>query len=104
MIRPYLSDIIYDHKTPKNLRAHSSNETQFGEWKLQLIMSIIFISSKESDETCYMRTKSDNIEIIVGSETNDIIEDLHESLLQNYDNNFEQKGIIIYRFSEMAKK
>ena len=104
MIRPYLSDIIYDHKTPQNLRAHSSNETQFGEWKIQLIMSIIFISSKESDETCYMRTKSDNIEIIVGSETNDIIEELHESLLQNYDNNFEQKGIIIYRFSEMAKK
>ena len=100
MIRPYLSDVIYDHKTPHNLRAHSSNETQFGEWKIQLIMSIIFISSKESDETCYMRTKSDNIEIIVVSETNDIIEELHESLLQNYDKNFEQKGIIIYRFSK----
>ena len=46
-----------------------------------------------------MRTKSDNIEIIMGSETNDIIEELRESLLQNYHNNFEQKGIIIYRFS-----
>ena len=31
MIRPYLSDIINDHKTPKNLRVHSSNEAQFGE-------------------------------------------------------------------------
>ena len=26
MIRPYLSDIINDHKTPKKLRVHSSNE------------------------------------------------------------------------------
>ena len=29
MIRPYLSDIINDNKTPKNLRFHSNNETQF---------------------------------------------------------------------------
>ena len=26
MIRPYLSNIINDHKTPKNLKVHSSNE------------------------------------------------------------------------------
>ena len=26
MIRPYLSNIINDHKTPKNLRVHSRNE------------------------------------------------------------------------------
>ena len=26
MIRPYLSDIINDHKTPKKLRVQSSNE------------------------------------------------------------------------------
>ena len=37
MIKPCLSDIINDHKTPKNLRVHSSNnevidhETHFGE-------------------------------------------------------------------------
>ena len=36
MIRPYLSDIINDHKTPRNLRFHSSkelidHETQFGK-------------------------------------------------------------------------
>ena len=89
MIRPYLSDIINDHKTLKNL-SHSSNETQFGEWKIQLTMSINFISSKDSDETRNMHTKSDNIEIIMGSETNDIIEELRESLLQNYHNNLEE--------------
>ena len=31
MIRPYLSDVINDHKTHKNIRVHSSKETQFGE-------------------------------------------------------------------------
>ena len=56
MIRPYLSNIINYHKTPKNLRVHSSNEviyyvTQFEKWKIQLTMSINFISSKDSDET-----------------------------------------------------
>ena len=37
-----------------------------------------------------MHTKSDNIEIIMGSETNDIIEELRESLLQNYHNYLEE--------------
>ena len=39
MIRPYLRDIINDHKILKTLRVHSSNEvidyeTQFREWKI----------------------------------------------------------------------
>ena len=92
MIRPYLSDIINDHKTPKNLRVHSSNEaigykTQFGEWKIQLTMSINFISSKNSDETHNIHTKSDNIEIIMVSETNDIIEELREYQKGSEENN-----------------
>ena len=37
-----------------------------------------------------MHTKSNNIEIIMGSETNGIIEELRESLLQNYHNNLEK--------------
>ena len=74
MIRPYLSDIINNHKTPKNLRVHSSNEvidyeTQFGEWKIQLTMSINFISSKDSDETRNLHTKSNNIEVMMGNKT-----------------------------------
>ena len=40
MIRPYLSNVINYHKTPKNLKVRSSNEvfdykTQFGELKIQ---------------------------------------------------------------------
>ena len=36
-------------------------------------MSINFISSKDFYKTGSMLTKSDNIEIMMGSETNDII-------------------------------
>ena len=53
-------------------------------------MHINFISSKDSDETRNMHTKSDNIEIIIGSETNDTIEELRESLLQNYHKGLEE--------------
>ena len=37
-----------------------------------------------------MHTKSDNIEIIMGSEINDIIEEICESLLQKYEEGLEE--------------
>ena len=52
-------------------------------------MEINFISSKkDSNETRTMRTKSDNIEIMMDSETDEVIEELFESLRQRY-----QKGL-----------
>ena len=65
MIRLYLRDIMNDHKTQR-------------EWRIQLKMTINFISSKDSDETHTMHTmhiKSHNIEIKVGSEIDDIIKE-----------------------------
>ena len=47
-------------------------------------MLINFISSKDSDETRSMHTKNDNIEIMMGSETDDIIEEPFEFLLRKY--------------------
>ena len=47
-------------------------------------MAINFISSKDSDETRTMHTKNNNVEIMVGSETNEIIQDLFKSFLQKY--------------------
>ena len=53
-----------------------------GEWKLQLTAEISFTSLKPgSDETCVMHTKSDNEEIINGSDTDEIIEGFFESFL-----------------------
>ena len=52
-------------------------------------MSINFISFKDSD-THNMHTRSDNIEIMIGSETDDIIDELFESLLQKYQEGLEK--------------
>ena len=47
-------------------------------------MAINFISSKASDETPTMHIKSNNVVIMIGNETDEIIEDLFESFLQKY--------------------
>ena len=74
-IKPYLSDIINDHKTQ-------------GEWKIKLTMKTNVFSSKDSKETRTMYSHSDNIEVVIGIETDKIIEDLFGSFLQRY-----QKGL-----------
>ena len=78
MIIPYLRDMINTHKT-------------LGEWKIPLSMKINFVSSKnDSDETHIMSNWSDNIEIMMGSETYDIINELFKSFLQRYQKRLEQ--------------
>ena len=79
MIRPYLIDMINYHKNQS-------------EWKIQLSAEINFISSNpDSDETRIMHTKIDNIEIMIGSDTNDVIKELFKSFLQRYQENLEEK-------------
>ena len=67
IIRPCLRDMI------------NINENH-GECKILLIMQITFISSLDTGEFCIMYSKSDNVEIMIGIETNDIINKLFESL------------------------
>ena len=79
MIRPYSVNMINDHKNQS-------------EWKIQLTIAVNFISSKpESDETCIMHTKSNNIEIMIGSDTNKVIEKLFESLSDEYQEHLKEK-------------
>ena len=47
-------------------------------------MSINFISLKDSDEVRTMYTKSDNVDIMTGVDTNDVDEELFESTLEGY--------------------
>ena len=53
-------------------------------------MAINCISSKDSDEIRTMHTKSNNVEIMMGSETDEITEDLFESFLQKYQEGLEE--------------
>ena len=79
MIRLDLVDMINIHKNQS-------------KWKVQLSAEINFISSKpDSDETRIMHTKSNNTEIMIGSDTNEVTEELFKSLLQRYQENVEEK-------------
>ena len=63
-----------------------------GEWKIQLTAEINFTSLKpDSDETRIMHTKSYNMEIMTGSDTNDIIKELFKSFLQRYQEGLQEK-------------
>ena len=54
-------------------------------------MAINFISSKlDSVETRIMRAKINNREIVIGSEIDEIIEDLFKSLLKRYQEGLEE--------------
>ena len=79
MIKPYLKELINDHKNK-------------GEWKIQLTAQINFISLRPgSDETRVMHTKSINEEFMNGSHTDEIIKELFKSFLQRYQENLQEK-------------
>ena len=72
LIEPYLADMINGYKSK-------------GEWKIQLTAEINFTSLKpDSDEARFMHTKSDNTEIMIGSDTNEVITELFKSFLLRY--------------------
>ena len=84
-IKPYLSDMINSHKAQgKKWKIYSDNKiierTTQGEFKIQLTMVINFISSiPNSYKPRTMRTKSDDIVVIMGSESDEVIEELFKS-------------------------
>ena len=53
-------------------------------------MAINFMSSKDSDEIRIMHIKSNNIEIMIGNETDEIIRKLFELLLRRYQEGLEK--------------
>ena len=67
------------------------NHIIYGKWKIQLIMQINFISSLDTDKFCIMHTKSNNIEIMNGTQTNDIIKKLFESFFRRHQQGLETK-------------
>ena len=73
-----------------NLGDKSWQEETSSERKIQLTMAINFISSKDSDETRTMHTKSNDVEIMMGSKTNETIMELFKSFLQKYQEGLEE--------------
>ena len=77
-IKPYLKDMIDDYK-------------YIGEWKIQITMRITFISFIDRNETQVMHTKSDNVEIMNGTDTSDAINKLIDSFMKIYQEGLETK-------------
>ena len=54
-------------------------------WKIQLTITINFISSKDDhDEECVIHSKSDNIESMISDEADEVIRKLFNSLKNRY--------------------
>ena len=75
MIEPYLRDMINDHKA-------------IGEWKIQLAIQTNFISSIDSGKFL-LWAHGVITKIIMGSKTDDIINELTDSLLEDYQEGFQ---------------
>ena len=75
-MKPYLKDMIDEYKSK-------------GEWKIQIIMKIVFVSL--IDKIQVMHTKSDNIEIKYGTNTTDAINELIDSFMTRYQDGLETK-------------
>ena len=69
-IIPYLYDLINDHRIARRV------------WKIQISMRVNFISSKDTGETCTIYVWSDNVKIMWGSDTDDIIRKRFESFFK----------------------
>ena len=73
-----------------------------GEWKIQLTAEINFTSLKpDSDETRIMHTKGDNKEIMIGSDTNEVIKELFKSFLQRYQDSLQE--FVIYTLRQVIR-
>ena len=61
MVRLYLKDMINNH-------------IQSGEWKIQLVIINRCIFSKNVEESRFVYSASDNIDIFLGSDTDEVID------------------------------
>ena len=77
-IKPNLKDMIDDDKSK-------------GEWKIQLVMRVVFVSFIDKNEIPVLNTKSDNIKIMNGTDTNEAINEFIKSYTKRYQEGLETK-------------
>ena len=82
MIRPYLRDLINNHKPMEELNNEANDgDTERGEWKIQLVMQNNCISAKDFEETCTIYSASKPVEVLMGSDTDAAIDILLDMFL-----------------------
>ena len=75
---------LNNNNNSNNSNSHSNNNR--AEWKIQLTMQNSCISTKSFEETRTIYTKNEPIEIFMGSNTEDVIDKLFNTLLQRFQN------------------
>ena len=82
MIRPYLRDLLDENKPIMELNnSNINNINNRTEWKIQLIIKNNFISVKDIEDTCTIYSASKPVEIVMGSDTGNIIDTLFNTIL-----------------------
>ena len=64
MIRPYLRDLLDEHKAIMELNNNNNNNNKRGEWKIRLIIKNNFISVKDFEDTRTIYSPSKPVEIL----------------------------------------
>ena len=88
-IKPYLENII-------------RNYMSIGEWKIQLAISAQFISSRNPEQFRIRHSNSKNIEIMSGSDADDVVNDLLLTLKENYSNDLTRMDGSEYHFERVV--
>ena len=85
MIRPYLRDLINDHKlmTESNNEENDSDSDR-AEWKIKVVMQNSCIFTKKFEETRTIYSASEPVESFMGSDTEDVIDTLFHTTLQRF--------------------
>ena len=81
----------YFEKIKPHLKDMTDNYKSKSECKIQITMRIIFISFIDNNETQAMDTKSDNVEILNGTDTSDAINKLINSFMKRCQEKLETK-------------
>ena len=81
--------ILRDIKNLFDLKDIINNLKNSDMWRIQLTIANNFICSIDNDEEHVMHSRSDNIEIMINDEADEVIKELIDSLKNRYQNNLE---------------
>ena len=83
MIRPYLRDLINNHKpTMESNNEENDEEIDRAEWKIQSVMQNNCISDKHFEDAQTIYSASKPTEIYMGSDTENTIDTLFNTILE----------------------
>ena len=82
--------MIDGHKPTTELTNRASNnDSELGEWKIQLLMQNNCISTKHFEYTCAVYSASQSVEIFMAVDTDDVIDRIFDTLLQRFQKTIE---------------